>query len=151
MPQARKQPGVERIYRDDRIEVTWEPSLCIHFGACYGQLPEVFRPRERPWVRLEEASADEIARVVQDCPTGALGFTRLDGGPQEEVPDEPLIDVDPKGPLYIRGRLRIERDGELLREGTRVALCRCGQSGNKPFCDNTHLKIGFTDEPDTEA
>lgn len=149
MAQARKQPGVERVYRDDRIEVTWEPSLCIHYGACYGQLPKVFRPRERPWVRLEEASADEIGKVVQDCPTGALGFTRLDGGPQEMVPDETIIDVDPKGPVYIRGRVRIEREGEVLREPTRVALCRCGQSSNKPYCDGTHLKIGFSDDAAT--
>ncbi|MBI3943394.1 MAG: CDGSH iron-sulfur domain-containing protein [Chloroflexi bacterium] len=34
-------------------------------------------------------------------------------------------------------------NGDLIREDTRVALCRCGQSANKPYCDATHRRIGF--------
>jgi CDGSH-type Zn-finger protein len=50
----------------------------------------------------------------------------------------------PKGPLFLRGRIQI-RDAEerLIREDTRVALCRCGASENKPFCDGSHRRIGF--------
>jgi len=45
----------------------------------------------------------------------------------------------------MRGALTI-RDGEggVIAEGTRFALCRCGESENKPFCDNTHRRTGFT-------
>ena len=47
-------------------------------------------------------------------------------------------------PLFVRGRLRVvNADGEVVREDTRAALCRCGASANKPFCDGSHRRIGF--------
>jgi hypothetical protein len=78
------------------------------------------------------------------CPTGALHFRRLDGGAQEEPDAETTIEPRPNGPLFVRGRVRIvDSEGELIRQDTRVALCRCGASKNKPFCDGSHLTIGF--------
>ena len=53
--------------------------------------------------------------------------------------------IEPNGPLYLEGDLRLRLpDGELLEE-TRVALCRCGDSKNKPFCDNSHVEKRFED------
>jgi uncharacterized Fe-S cluster protein YjdI len=75
---ARMQEGVARTYRTDRIEVTWAPRLCIHAGECFGNAPEVFAPRARPWVRPEAADPDLIEETVRRCPSGALGFRRLD-------------------------------------------------------------------------
>ena len=66
-------------------------------------LPQVFNPRKRPWVAPDEATADEIADVVERCPTGALHFHRLDGG-GAELPDvENSVLVSSDGPLYLRG------------------------------------------------
>lgn len=141
--QERKRPGVERIYSNDQIGVSWEPKLCIHFGACFRRLPEVFKPLKRPWVDVNAASSEEIAAAVMLCPTGALHFDRLDGEPQEAVPEETTITERPNGPLFVRGNLRIRRQDGSVREETRVVLCRCGQSANKPFCDGTHRRIGF--------
>jgi uncharacterized Fe-S cluster protein YjdI len=136
----------ERDYRTDSIIVFWEPSLCIHATECIRGLPRVFNPRARPWVRIENASADAVADVVARCPSGALAFRRLDGGPEESVPDPPEVYAEPNGPLHVRGHIRIEdQTGELLREMTRATLCRCGHSANKPFCDLTHIRIGFHD------
>lgn len=57
------------------------------------------------------------------------------------------ITVHANGPYEVQGDLVVcGSDGRTLREGKRVYLCRCGQSANKPFCDGTHTKIGFTDE-----
>jgi CDGSH-type Zn-finger protein/uncharacterized Fe-S cluster protein YjdI len=142
--QARKIPGVERIYSNDHIAVSWEPKLCIHFGACFRRLPQVFKPLERPWVDVNSATPDEIATAVMLCPTGALHFERLDGEPQEAVPEETTIVERPNGPLFVRGRLKVRRQDGSIREETRSALCRCGQSANKPFCDGTHRRIGFS-------
>lgn len=148
MAEARKQAGVERVYENDRIRVTWEPRLCIHVGECFRTSPSVFQPRERPWVKIDAAEPDEIAETVTRCPTGALGVQRLDGGDVPEVPDPPEIEVDPEGTLFVRGHIRVTRpDGEVLREDTRVALCRCGHSKNKPFCDGTHWRVGFREDP----
>ena len=149
---ARKEPGVERVYRDDHVEVTWEPGLCIHVGTCFRTLPSVFQPRERPWVRLEEGTPDDIARTVSLCPTGALGLRRLDGEPEEAMPEPPVLEADPDGPLFVRGHVKVvDEEGGMIREDTRIALCRCGHSENKPFCDNSHLRVGFKSRPDAAS
>jgi uncharacterized Fe-S cluster protein YjdI len=148
--QERKRPGVERVYHNDRIAVLWEPKLCIHAGYCFRGQPHVFKPKDRPWVDVNAASPDEIAATVMRCPTGALHFERLDGGQEEAVSEETTITEQPNGPLYVRGRLQIRRQDGSVREDTRVALCRCGQSANKPFCDGTHRRIGFRTLPPGE-
>ena len=79
--EERKQAGVERVYKNDQIAVSWKPKLCIHAGNCFRELPEVFQPQSRPWVKVDAAAADKIAEVVMTCPTGALHFERLDSGP----------------------------------------------------------------------
>jgi hypothetical protein len=106
--------------------------------------PKVFDPGRRPWVILENATTDEIAEAVLRCPTGALHFTRLDGGAQEDAGGETYAVPVTNGPLFISGPIRIaDSAGNVVREDTRVALCRCGGSANKPFCDGTHRAIGF--------
>jgi CDGSH-type Zn-finger protein/uncharacterized Fe-S cluster protein YjdI len=147
--EERKRPGVSRVYRNDRIAVYWEPKLCIHHGYCFFNLPDVFQPQNRPWVDVDAADADLIASTVAGCPTGALHFERLDGGPQEDVPAVTTIDARPNGPLFVHGPIRlVDKLGNLVREDTRLALCRCGASENKPFCDGSHRQIGFrTTEP----
>jgi CDGSH-type Zn-finger protein len=52
--------------------------------------------------------------------------------------------LNANGPTYLRGKL-VLRDGDGALEDTRIALCRCGASRHKPFCDNSHKKIGFQD------
>jgi CDGSH-type Zn-finger protein len=50
------------------------------------------------------------------------------------------------GPLWIKGGIPIiSGNGRKYETRNRVNLCRCGQSGNKPFCDGTHFSIGFND------
>jgi uncharacterized Fe-S cluster protein YjdI/CDGSH-type Zn-finger protein len=140
----RKQPGVEREYENDDIVVYWEPGLCVHVGRCLRILPEVFDVDARPWVNISAANADEIAEAILACPSGALQFRRKDGGPQEEPPEQTIVRLRPNGPMYVQGHIRIEGPGrKLLRETTRAALCRCGASQNKPYCDNSHRKIDW--------
>ena len=137
---------IRREYRTDEIAVLWEPAYCIHTANCIRSLPHVFNPQDRPWVHIEAAPADAIAEAVLRCPTGALHFRRLDGGPQEPVPEVTRIRTVPNGPLYVRGEIELTTEsGETIRRDTRVALCRCGQSQNKPFFDNTHRLIGCRD------
>ncbi len=56
-----------------------------------------------------------------------------------------VVEVAPDGPLCFAGRIRIEVGGEIVAETDDVALCRCGNSRNKPYCDGSHRKAGFTD------
>ncbi len=136
---------VTRVYDDGRIRVLWDATLCLHTGICLQLLPEVFDATARPWVDLSAAAAEEIAATIRACPTGALRYEG-DGVPAE-MPDDPTtVEVRPNGPLYLRGRLRLQTSGgRSARDEFRVALCRCGASQNKPFCDNSHRLIGFRD------
>jgi uncharacterized Fe-S cluster protein YjdI/CDGSH-type Zn-finger protein len=140
------QRDVKKEYRTDRIVVNWEPAYCIHAANCIRGVPAAFNPRDRPWVHVDAASADEIARVITTCPSGALHFERIDDGPQESVPETTTVTVTRDGPLYLHGALEVrDANGAVIRRGARMALCRCGASRNKPFCDNSHQMIGFRD------
>ena len=89
------QEDVARVYRADRIEVTWAPRRCIHAGACFSNSPEVFDPRARPWVRVDAASPEVIERTVRLCPSGALTFRWLDSERSEGR--QTLAQPDPVG------------------------------------------------------
>jgi uncharacterized Fe-S cluster protein YjdI len=135
---------VLKEYSDEHIVVSWEPAYCIHTANCLNSEPEVFDATRRPWIVVEAADADRIAQAVMTCPTGALHFRRIDEGEQEPVPEETAVQPRTNGPLFLRGNLKfVNARGELIREDRRAALCRCGQSANKPFCDGTHRAIGF--------
>jgi CDGSH-type Zn-finger protein/uncharacterized Fe-S cluster protein YjdI len=135
-----------RHYVDERIDVSYDAPRCIHAAECVHRLPAVFDTQRRPWILPSGGDADAIAAVVARCPTGALHATRLDGGPAEAVPDENVIVPKPNGPLYVRGQLHLRAaDVDLTLDDVRIALCRCGQSRNKPFCDNSHRDAGFRD------
>jgi uncharacterized Fe-S cluster protein YjdI len=136
--------GPTREYPSTGIAVVWDSTRCIHTGRCLRGLPGVFNLDKRPWVDVGAATPEEIAAVIRRCPTDALRYRPGPGLPEEQ-PDMPTtIEPRPNGPLYVRGAIRIvDRRGEVLGEETRVALCRCGASANKPFCDNSHLRINF--------
>jgi CDGSH-type Zn-finger protein len=51
------------------------------------------------------------------------------------------------GPILARGDLVFaDEAGTVLRRETTATLCRCGHSGDKPFCDGSHRGAGFVDE-----
>lgn len=130
--------GVHR-YEAPGIVVEYDARRCIHAAECVRGLPAVFDPQARPWIRPDAAGADQIAAVVRRCPTGALTVRHVDGS--TEPPDAVnSATITPDGPLYLRGRI-----AHAGAEYTRVALCRCGASANKPFCDNSHQTTGFKD------
>jgi uncharacterized Fe-S cluster protein YjdI len=156
-----KKDYVQRLDGAPVLTVHWDSERCIHSRHCVTGLPEVFDFDARPWIRVDEASADRIAEQVDRCPSGALGYTRFDGGPlgpgaRSEQPGPASDDggsddvavtvrVTAGGPLSVRGPVQVVDDaGAVLRVTSRVALCRCGASGDKPFCDGSHMRVGFS-------
>jgi uncharacterized Fe-S cluster protein YjdI len=134
---------VSKEYATDEIVVEWEPRLCYHSQNCVRSLPQVFDSTRRPWVKVDAASADEVEAAVARCPSGALRTRRV-GAPAKR-PEQPLeVCASENGPLLVTGDVRIlDADGAVVYEGERAALCRCGGSQNKPFCDGTHRTNGF--------
>ena len=119
---------------------------CSHIGYCSRGLPAVFRPKEKPWVRPDEAPADEVEATVGLCPSGALSHTR-DGVLHRDLDREPGIRVDHNGAYQVVGGPEFEdkQGGAKPVSPEHYSLCRCGASENKPFCDGTHRFCGFDD------
>ena len=138
-----------RQYEGDGIRVTYDANRCIHAAECVRGLPSVFDPRRRPWIEAGGTPADELAAVIRRCPTGALNYERLDGGPEEEPGATNELRIVPDGPIHARGNVVIlDAERQVIDRVTRAALCRCGASGNKPWCDGRHTDLGFEDPAD---
>ena len=141
---------MKKEYSREGLVVVWRPDLCIHAGKCFRMLPEGFRPRERPWIQLDKSEKDRIISTVHACPTGAISL-KSDPPPNmlsiEASSTEALkVNVITNGPVKVSGPCTvILADGTILEKPKGVSLCRCGQSGTKPFCDASHKTNGFTD------
>ena len=133
-------------YPGSEIDVAWDGNLCIHVGECTRARGDLFESGRNPWCEPDRGEVDTVTAVVERCPTGALSYVRKDGGPSESPPPENSIVVANQGPLYARGELVIDgAPAEAPGLRTRAALCRCGLSANKPFCDNSHEAADFSD------
>lgn len=130
------------VFEGHDIVVHYDLRRCIHAKKCVNGLPTVFDTNRRPWIHADEAPADHVAKVVMQCPTGALFYERKDGGYLEPPPDTNIILITKNGPLYVQGNVRIMTPTAVKQE-FRLALCRCGASANKPYCDNSHVEVGF--------
>lgn len=145
MTKRKNRRGI-KTYQGKHIVVTFAPDRCTHVAECLKGLPRVFMEIRQPWIMPDLEDPDDVARVVMHCPTGALHFKRLDGGPKEPVPEDNTVTVAWDGPLYIRGDLEIRNlSGKSILRDFRVALCRCGKSRHPPLCDGSHEHSGFRD------
>ena len=61
-------------YEGDGVTIIWKPNLCYHAAECVKGQPNVFKPKERPWVNAKAASAEGIMETIDRCPSGALSF-----------------------------------------------------------------------------
>jgi len=62
-------------YKNNKdIIVTWTPSKCVHAGVCVKTLPDVYHPKEQPWLRPEHAAKEALIAQIDNCPSGALGY-----------------------------------------------------------------------------
>lgn len=134
-----------RTYTTDTLKVSWSKTRCIHFAACVRGLPEVFDTDKNPWIQPDQAAEAVVIETVHRCPTGALHVYK-DGNLLEEAPQQNTISVAPDGPLYIHGNITVANAaGETVVKDKRMALCRCGASAHKPYCDGSHTGAGFKD------
>jgi len=122
-----------RHYTGPGITVWYDARRCRHAAECVRGNAQVFDTKRKPWILPELAAADEVAEVVRRCPTGALHYQLADGL-QEPAETPTVLDFRPDGAIWVRGDLRLEVDGTVVTE-RRAALCGCGRTGNRPFCD----------------
>lgn len=61
-----------KTYRKGDIKIGWDASICIHAGNCARGLPEVFKPKEKPWIIPQGATRGQVIEQVAQCPSKAL-------------------------------------------------------------------------------
>ena len=124
------------------VQIVDDRSICTHAGYCGNRITNVWKAAEH--IDGDEELRDTMVKMVGLCPSGALTIYR-NGVPVE--PNLPVeIRVQQDGPLLLTGEITVRRaDGQTFEVRNRVALCRCGQSQNKPLCDGSHKETGFTD------
>ncbi len=100
----------------------------------------------------DEATRERAEKIAGQCPTGRLVIWDKKAEMPVEPHFEPSISLieDPEkgvsGGIWLKGGILLEfADGKKYETRNRVTVCRCGQSGNKPFCDGSHIDAGFDD------
>lgn len=130
------------------IDLIFDAQRCIHARHCVLGQPKVFKANvEGPWIDPDATTTEGLVTVAHLCPSGAIQYRRHDGGHEEAPPPVNLVQLRENGPIGVRADMLL--DGKPI--GYRATLCRCGASKNKPFCDSSHIAIGFaaTGEPET--
>ena len=108
------------------------------------------------WNLVEKCDDPEVRALVEEeamlCPSGRYSVCKSGSDETLEFVFEESIGLveDPamgvSGPLFVRGGIVIEgADDAAYEVRNRVTMCRCGESGNKPFCDGSHIKAEFHD------
>ena len=65
---------IVKEYSNGELTVVWKPQKCIHAGECVKALPEVYNPKEKPWIKAENASTQALKDQIAKCPSGALSY-----------------------------------------------------------------------------
>ncbi len=126
---------ITKEYNNGELTIVWKPSLCIHAALCVQALPEVYRPKESPWIAIENATSRAIVEQIKTCPSGALSY-RLDSqtlGTHNKTKTMENSKVAGKSPVIVD-----------LESGKAYAWCACGHSSKQPWCDGSHAGSGIT-------
>jgi CDGSH-type Zn-finger protein len=133
--------GRDRLiaYQGAEVTITYNPLLCSHAAECGRMARHIFNPDQKPWIQPDNGTRDEVMSVIAACPSGALAMA----GPEHLVPERAEIKVEKNGPYWVTGP---SVDAPSPGEGAcadKFVLCRCGLSGNKPYCDGSHRDKGW--------
>jgi len=88
-------------FSNGEVTIVWKPDVCIHSGICVRGLPEVFQPKERPWIKPEKASTNKLVDQVKRCPSGALSYYMNDEKDKSAEALETKVEVLENGPYWF--------------------------------------------------
>jgi uncharacterized Fe-S cluster protein YjdI len=141
-------------FSNGEVTVYWRANLCIHSANCLMGMPRVFNTKRKPWINVTGADSKEIMKTVDSCPSRALtylkstSFTiRKKRKVKPKAPKFAKVQILKNGPALVTGNfiIRDSNKKKIKISSPVAALCRCGASRKKPFCDGSHLSVGFTD------
>ena len=61
-------------YTNGEVTIVWQSGKCIHSGNCVRNNPDVFKPKEKPWITPNDSTTEKIIETVKKCPSGALTY-----------------------------------------------------------------------------
>ena len=136
------------VYAGDGIYLL-DDNRCAYARFCHRKDGDV-------WTLTEYSETDGIKKEAVEaswhCPTGRLTHYDTKSGEAHEESYDPSIIIlqdipeGTSGPIFVRGGVPlISEDGTEYETRNRYALCRCGHSQNKPFCDAYHNPYQFND------
>ena len=132
-----------KTYENDSFTIIWKPKKCMHSAVCVKMLPNVYHPKDKPWITMENATTAELKTQINACPSGALSYE----GQEQDSVDMINASLMENGPLLVDGKINLKNTkGETTTLSGTNAFCRCGASSNKPFCDGSHAKVNFKDD-----
>lgn len=142
---ADRTPDEILSYEGREITVLYNRLLCSKAFECGKRLESVFDTTRDPWIDPDQATVSEIVDVVRACPSGALSHRLINANTKHEVPRGIAIEIEKNGPYRVRnvGLTNVSLSAGACQQ--KFALCRCGASKNKPFCDGSHVAAGFKD------
>jgi uncharacterized Fe-S cluster protein YjdI len=141
-------------FSNGEVTVFWQPELCIHSANCLIGLPEVFSTKKKPWVNVHASNTKAIMKIIDTCPSRALLYQKsskfVTSKPRATVKKKAKfarVQILKNGPALITGNfiVRDQKRKKIKIENEVVAICRCGGSKKKPFCDGSHQAVGFKD------
>lgn len=138
-----RQPRLVDSFTGKTITIHDDRGICAHIGNCTDGLPKVFRMGVEPWIDPDAETAEKIINTIKKCPSGALSYS-IDGVKYDKFSEHPEIVVSKNGPYYVKGSIKLN-DTDQPESTEHFALCRCGKSKNKPFCDGQHWYTNFDD------
>ncbi len=154
LSEIKERKVVAKEYTNGEVSVFWKPRLCIHSANCLLGLPGVFDTEKKPWITMDAATTKEIMKVVDTCPSRALTYLKTLKKPvsgkrkkSRKKAATTRIQILRNGPALISGDFII-RDADKKKihvTGDVAAICRCGGSKKRPFCDGSHRELKFTD------
>jgi len=131
-------------YSNGEITILWKPKTCIHAGECVKRLPDVYKPKEKPWIQIENATTTVLKEQILACPSGALSFISKNQPKTKDMESKIKINAMQNGPLLVDGIIEVTKpDGNIENKEQTTAFCRCGASSNKPYCDGEHRQVNF--------
>ena len=139
-----RQPGKIDSYKGKNIIIHDNRGICAHVGYCTDGLPKVFQMGVEPWINADAETLEKIIETIKKCPSGALSYS-IDGILYNNYSEHPENKITQDGPYFVKGSIALH-DKDQPESEEHYALCRCGKSTNKPFCDGQHWYTQFKDD-----
>ncbi|PCF52750.1 (4Fe-4S)-binding protein [Staphylococcus delphini] len=127
-------------YTGEKINVYFEPKRCVHAAECVRGLGKVFDVDQRPWVQPDNASVEDVIKVIERCPSGALTYE----SPlyERETHGQTRVIYGDDGEIFMYGDFDLVYNGEMMHLNRAILTSDVSNTDNPPFYSKSFSKQG---------